>query len=63
MFTAVQVQSRRLSGARVSAKAVFIPICPQLFSRLTKDPGHFHFLESPNICTKGRNANRVFLKK
>lgn len=58
-FTTAQVQSRRTSGARVSSKTIFIPLCPQLFSRLTKDPSHFYFFESPDIVTKQRNANGV----
>lgn len=57
--TAAQVKSKRIFGAHVSSKTIFIPLCPQLFSRLTKDPGHFCFFESPDIFTKRRNANRV----
>lgn len=52
VLTTEQVQSRRMSGARVSSKTIFIPVCPQIFSRLTEDPGHFFFFESTDIFTK-----------
>ena len=59
VLTTVQVPSRRMSGAPVSSKMIFIQVCPQVFSRLTKDPGHFCFSESPDILIKRRKANRV----
>ena len=47
--------------AHTSSKTIFIPVCPQLFSKLTKDLDHFCFLESPGVFTNGRNANKVVL--